>query len=270
MLKVLSLGAGVQSTTVFLMSCLGQLERLDCAIFADTQWEPEAVYNHLLWLESKAQEFRIPIYRVSKGNLRADALQSKVRAIEGSRAASMPLYTKQADGSIGMIRRQCTKEYKIDVVEKKIRSLLSLKRFQRAKPGSVEIWFGISSDEMRRVRMSDKLWKSHRYPLIFDKPTSRVGCLQWLKTNGFPEPPRSACIGCPFHSNHEWRQLKNNPKEWADAVEFDEAIRNSGGARGDVYLHRSGVPLKYVDLRTDAEKGQGEFWDNECMGVCGV
>lgn len=40
-LKVLSLGAGVQSTTVLLMSWAGELPPLDCAIFADTGWEPQ-------------------------------------------------------------------------------------------------------------------------------------------------------------------------------------------------------------------------------------
>ena len=39
-LRILSLGAGVQSSVVLLMSIKGILPRLDAAIFADTQWEP--------------------------------------------------------------------------------------------------------------------------------------------------------------------------------------------------------------------------------------
>ena len=35
-LNVLSLGAGVQSSTLLLMSCRGVLPKLDAAIFADT------------------------------------------------------------------------------------------------------------------------------------------------------------------------------------------------------------------------------------------
>ena len=38
-LRILSLGAGVQSSAVLLMSCDGVLPKLDCAIFADTGWE---------------------------------------------------------------------------------------------------------------------------------------------------------------------------------------------------------------------------------------
>ena len=49
-LRCLSLGAGVQSTTMALMAAHGALTPMpDCAIFADTGWEPEAVYDHLDW-----------------------------------------------------------------------------------------------------------------------------------------------------------------------------------------------------------------------------
>lgn len=43
MINVLSLVAGVQSTTVALMSIEGALPRLDHAVFADTGWEPQGV-----------------------------------------------------------------------------------------------------------------------------------------------------------------------------------------------------------------------------------
>jgi 3'-phosphoadenosine 5'-phosphosulfate sulfotransferase (PAPS reductase)/FAD synthetase len=48
-LRVLSLGAGVQSTTLALMAAHGEIEPPHCAIFADTGWEPRAVYDHLDW-----------------------------------------------------------------------------------------------------------------------------------------------------------------------------------------------------------------------------
>jgi hypothetical protein len=51
-LRILSLGAGVQSTTLALMAAHGEIGHVDCAIFADTQWEPRAVYVHLGWLAS--------------------------------------------------------------------------------------------------------------------------------------------------------------------------------------------------------------------------
>ena len=53
-LNVLSLGAGVQSTVMALMAAEGEITPMpDCAIFADTQFEPESVYTHLDWLETQ-------------------------------------------------------------------------------------------------------------------------------------------------------------------------------------------------------------------------
>ena len=42
-LRVLSLGAGVQSTTLALMIEKGEIPMVDCAIFADTMGEPKKV-----------------------------------------------------------------------------------------------------------------------------------------------------------------------------------------------------------------------------------
>jgi hypothetical protein len=50
-LRVISLGAGVQSTTMALMAAHGELTPTpDFAVFADTGNEPAAVYEHLKWL----------------------------------------------------------------------------------------------------------------------------------------------------------------------------------------------------------------------------
>ncbi len=53
---VLSLGAGWQSTALYLMAMDGEIPvRFDCAVFADTQAEPRAVYEHLAWLEAQGR-----------------------------------------------------------------------------------------------------------------------------------------------------------------------------------------------------------------------
>lgn len=99
---------------------------------------------------------------------------------------------------------------------------------------------------------------------------SRGDCFAWFKKNKLPEPPRSACIFCPFRSNNEWRLIKNNPKEWADAVYIDKVIRKKGGVRGDLFLHADRIPLDEIDLTTPEDHGQMTLFDNECAGVCGV
>ena len=74
MKHIISLGAGVQSSTMALMAAKGEITPMpDCAIFADTGWEPVRVYEWLDWLET---QLPFPLYRVSKGNLREDIVNS--------------------------------------------------------------------------------------------------------------------------------------------------------------------------------------------------
>ena len=112
LLEILSLGAGVQSTTVYLLAMDGALH-LDAAVFADTQDEPQAVYKHLEWLKSLRGP---PIYVRSKGRL-SSALTTVESAKYGkpTRFAAVPFFTKGADGEIGQTRRQCSREYKVEV-----------------------------------------------------------------------------------------------------------------------------------------------------------
>lgn len=68
-------------------------------------------------------------------------------------------------------------------------------------------------------------------------------------------------------TNEEWRNLTR--EEWAEAVDFDAAIRKVGGLTADTFVHRTCKPLDEVDLRTAEELGQ-QNWLNECEGMCGV
>ncbi|MDD3836681.1 MAG: hypothetical protein PHG43_02460, partial [Phenylobacterium sp.] len=75
-LRVLSLGAGVQSTTLALMAAHGEVGPMpDCAIFADTGWEPRAVREHLAWLMSP-NVLPFPVHVVSAGDIHADLLRA--------------------------------------------------------------------------------------------------------------------------------------------------------------------------------------------------
>jgi hypothetical protein len=279
-MRILSLGAGVQSSTILLMSCRGILPTIDAAIFADTQWEPHAVYNHLWWLAGEAMKAGIPLYVVSTGNIREDSERGMVRgrAVGAERWTSMPFYTKTlGDTKEGQVRRQCTSEYKLNPItlfEKRL--LLGLLPRQRVPPHTnIEQWIGISIDEKQRMRLSTEHWRTNSYPLIgwphqyLDRPWSRAMCQAWLATE-YPHRsiPRSACIGCPFHSNQEWRTMRDtDPLSWQEAITFDSAIRQCEGMRGETFLHRSCLPLAQVDLSTPQEHTP---WVQECLGMCGV
>ena len=262
-LRVISLGAGVQSTTLALMAAHGEIGPMpDCAIFADTGWEPAAVYDHLRWLRSDNM-LPFPVHVVAAGDIRADAI-AKVNST-GQRFASIPWFTLDRHGKRGMGRRQCTKEYKLRPIQREIVRLLGGKR----PAGGAEVWVGISMDEVVRMKPSRVRYVVNRWPLI-ERRMSRRDCLTWLSAKGYPQPPRSSCIGCPFHSDAEWRALRARPDEWADAVAIDEAIRHQPGLRAMQYMHASCVPLADVDLSTPEERGQLNLFVNECEGMCGV
>jgi len=104
---------------------------------------------------------------------------------DGERWASMPYQTRVEGASKeGMIRRQCTKEYKIQPIEKKLRELIGYLPRQVILTGVVAQWYGIPHDEMRHARLSDKRWIVNHYPLIFDIPSTRQSCEVWLKAHG--------------------------------------------------------------------------------------
>lgn len=264
MKRFLSLGAGVQSSTLALMIAHGELEPVDAAIFADTGWEPRKVYEWLNWLE---QQLPFPVHRVQRSNLRDDLIARKNST--GQRFAPVPWHMVMPNGDRALGRRQCTKEYKIEPLVKKERELLGLKPRQRAKGILCETLIGISTDEAMRMKPSLFPWKIHRWPLV-EKSMSRWDCLQWMERKGYPLPPKSSCIGCPFHSDDEWRSIRSDPEAWADALEMDEVIRSQNRIAGTQYMHRSCKPLAEVDLSTAADHGQIDTFNNECEGMCGV
>ena len=279
-LNILSLGAGVQSTTMALMAAHGEITPMpDCAIFADTGAEPAAVYRYLEWLAS-GNVLPFPVEIVQKGNIEADTFAS-VRGLQRSRgrSASAPFFTTGQDGRAAPLRRQCTSEYKIEPINRRLREMMGAGKGVRLKKGSQAIvWIGISTDEVYRVKPAQEWWQERRWPLI-EHRMNRWDCLEWLKRNDYPEPPRSACTFCPYRSNAEWRRLRDEaPDDFAKAVKLDDAIRPGFNSRvegdkrtGELYLHRSLTPLKDVDFSTEAERaGQADLFGEECEGMCGV
>lgn len=175
-----------------------------------------------------------------------------------------------------MLRRQCTQDYKLRPIQKKVREMLGLQRGRRGpKTPIVEQWIGISTDEAMRVKPSRYSYQKHRWPLI-EARMSRSDCLRWCERNGYPTPPKSACTFCPYQSNARWRTLRDgDPAAFAQAVKIDEAIRpGMAGPKHPQneqwFLHADRVPLANVDLSTAEDRGQLNLFINECEGMCGV
>tara|TARA_R110000765_G_scaffold297734_1_gene392826 strand:- start:52 stop:867 length:816 start_codon:yes stop_codon:yes gene_type:complete len=271
MLEVISLGAGVQSTVMALMAAKGELTPMpDCAIFADTMFEPEGVYTHLDWLET---QLPYPVYRVTGGDLRQETLDGGSKSLGNFQP--IPFYTIQ-DGKPGLGRRECTSHYKIKPVRAKMRQMLGLKKGERSKGVVSHSWIGISTDEAMRIKPTRDAWVENVWPLI-DADMSRQDCLRWFESR-YPlrALAKSACVACPFHNNSEWRDMKmNDPKSWQEAVDFDKRIRigrkkDKEESPTQQFVHPSRKPLDEVDFRNLEDFGQLNMFNGECEGMCGV
>lgn len=268
-IRVLSFGAGVQSSTLLRMMLVGEIEPVQHIVFADTGWEPKAVYDHMNEMRLLAEAAGIEFHIVTGGNIRQDSLDPE-RGF-----ASMPVHMVNESGKGAMGRRQCTREYKLAPLGKKQRELAGLEPGQRCKDHRITTVIGISWDESQRMKDPMFPWIVNEYPLV-DRRITRQQCLDWNRKNGYELPPRSACIGCPFHSDKEWREMKlYDTESWADAVNFDEAMRADpavadGLFGGQAYLHRKRIPLREVDLSNEEDRGQLNLFGNECEGMCGL
>jgi hypothetical protein len=269
-IHLISLGAGVQSSTMALMAACGEIEPMPkAAIFADTQDEPASVYRWLDWLE---KQLPFPVERVTAGKLSESALALRT-AGDGRQwtKTAIPNFTLATDGSVGRVpHRTCTRDYKIRPIVKAMRSLAKIPRGEKAL--RIIQWIGISRDEILRAKPGRDPWFRNRWPLIELRMT-RHACLNWMETKAFPRPPRSACVYCPLHSDSEWRSLKRDePEEFKRAVEFQNSLQASkhqatGGASVP-FLHKSCQPLEAIDF--DESDDQGLLWQDECEGHCGV
>ena len=259
----LSLGAGVQSSALLVMSAKGLYDcpRADIAVFADTGDEPQWVYDYLHdHLIPFGKKHGIPVHVVQQGHL-SEAYLS------GSGFASPPLFLVGPGSEPGMLRRQCTEKFKVRPIQRFVRQHLGYAPRQRVKHVVTSLQ-GISIDESHRMKTNPMTWITNRYPLV-DAEVDRRKCEQVVRDAGLPTPKRSACVYCPFHSDHFWNDLKTqHPTEFAKAVAFDRAIRRNDGRRGVGYLHSSRQPLDEVDF--DPTRDQIDMFGNECEGMCGV
>jgi hypothetical protein len=290
-----AMGAGVQSTTIALLAAEGVIPKPRFAVFSDTGWESQKVYDHLDKLDREVlAPSGISLVRVRKSNIRQDVSSPHSPDL-------IPLYIKNSKtGRNGITRRQCTSVYKIHPINRWVREQLGATvktvvckycngKGQRATPwlvtageqdfhgrcfpceGSgtrrlvghvrdrgawVVSYIGFSVDEIERVSASRERYVVNSFPLL-DLGMSRDDCYDYLGDRGWGETVKSACIGCPFHSNAEWRKIKADPVQWADVVEVDASIRHLPGRDSIGFLHGSRVPLEIADISTGGDEELG-------------
>ena len=265
-LRVVSFGAGVQSTVMLLMAAKGELSPMpDVAIFADTQFEPPHIYEHLNWCKTELKRLtndRVKLEITTGGNLKRNEEQGL--NVLGQAYNTIPFFT-----DTGLGRRQCTTDYKIRPIRKSVREKLGVQKHKKVpKETLVEQWIGISTDEIERVKEARDKWTINRFPLI-EAGMSRGDCHQWFKKH-YPDRPlvKSACVACPYHNNATWREMKKDqPELWEEACAFDESIRKIAANGKDQFVHSSATPLRQANL---GDEDTPELFLGECDGMCGV
>jgi hypothetical protein len=231
------------------MAGLGEIELLDAAIVADTQWERKHTRKVFKFYKTWAENHGIPVEIVTAG---------KIRELGATEHIHIPFWTETG----APLQRQCTSEFKIKPIKRGMRHLAGFSENKSPHPrsGQFESWIGISWDEWERMSTSEVKYITNRYPLV-ERKITRWDCEENFKRLGLPIPSKSACIGCPYRDATSWLEMKNNdPDEFEDAIAFDEANRHNPLAdRGklnadNLYVWHGCIPLRDVDFETEVKK----------------
>lgn len=256
--QVVSLGGGVASTALFLMSLHGEIEN-PCghAVFADTGAELEATHATIAKLTDYAVGFGVPVTIVQShlGVITDNALKPD------SKVGDIPFYTLDGEGKPTQLQKYCTNEFKTYPIWKWFRSELGA-TFKRP----VTYWLGYTVNEVYRMKEARVKYVVRRYPLI-EKRIGRDECYRYLEKYGFTETAASACWCCPYRNNQEYGILTD--AEHSKAVAFERAINDrgmiTGKQTGDLRIHRSLEPLSDKPYLNEE---QGELFDMCGGGSC--
>ena len=279
-LTFLSFGGGTQSSAIALLLIHHPEKFTEKGLtipaninFADTGAEPAPVYDHIEKMQKLLEDAGYK-FNICK-NLDKDGNFKPLDDIS-ARASTVPLFTRTPEG-VGMLKRQCTNEFKISPLTKFVRESLGYKPRQRVKH-DIKLWLGISTDESQRMKTNRVNWITNVYPLI-ELGLSRSHCVALGQYYLGYQVPKSACYFCPFTNHERWLSMKqNDPETFQKAVEFDRKVRDLptfGKSNYPCYIHSSGTPLESAVL--DQPFIPGLFHSSElrgflqeCEGHCGV
>lgn len=200
-MKILSWGLGLQSTALIEMSLSGDYDipKLDAAIFADTGYEHE--YSHEIY------DFYAP--RAIKAGIKVEKIGGQDILNDQFNHVDLPLFILGTDR---MIKRKCTRDYKIRPIQREIRDLLGVNRRGRLAADLVTLWLGITVDEIHRAKDSRVAYITHQFPLLV-LGFHRDDCTTYLKNKGLPIPGKSSCKFCPFQQPYEWAEKSLEDRE---------------------------------------------------------
>lgn len=243
--RIISLGAGVQSTAMVLMAIEGRIQA-DYAIFADTGSEKPETYYYL-------QSFLLP-YALRKG------FRIEIIRWDGPyNTRKKPLHQwYYEDKSLPFrMNRGCTDNWKI----RPLRRYLA-----EHEPTGAIILIGFSLDEVTRMRDSDKPQYPNEYPLI-DLRLTREDLLKYFQKHKFPIPAKSGCFMCPFARKSDWAHLKREqPELFAVACEMEERAERDLPLQDQTFYPLSGS--KKLRNRFPNQNLRHILDEFPCQGYC--
>ena len=235
---VFSCGGGVQSTACLVLAAQGLIpyrtfvfanvgdkaEDPRTLRYVDEVLKPYADANGIDWVDLQRQR---------RDGTPVDLWEDLQRPV---RAINIPV--RMANGAPG--RRNCTAEFKIKPIARWIK---------RHAPNCT-LGKGISTDEPHRATPSreDDGYTS-AYPLI-QLGISRQDCLRIVSAAGLPQPPKSSCWFCPYHTTDQWTAMRNERPELFDAAcQLEKHLNGKRRTMGrdDVFISgigaRKGLPI---------------------------
>lgn len=275
-MKILSCGSGMQSTALALMACENAKKPethsavpvYDAIIFCDLGNEPEWVYKQTDFIAEACKNAGIPFY-VLDSPMYEDLTSNYGKR----RVVSVPFWAINEDGKKSKMPRNCTLEYKVNLITKFVRwELLGYKKGQRTKPEDInahEMHMGFSYEERKRCRENPHKLFVNKFPLV-EMKLERKDNYAYIRDVWGLETKASACNICPFHRNYFFNYLKDhNKKDYESVLAFDEILETetkNTKIKGQLFISRSRKRVKDLtpeecdDAETFDYKGQ-QIWN---------
>lgn len=237
-MKILSCGAGMQSSALHLMSCENAFARArgrppvwpkvpiyDVSVFCDLGFEPPWVAGQVDFLRRAGESCGVPLV-ILKSPLYEDFMEN----FGERRTISIPWWTLSADGHKSKMPRNCTLDYKVNVISRYVRwQLLGYRKHQRLREEdrkAHEMHMGFGAEESRRCKDSPNPMFVNHFPLV-EMGLTRADTYAYIKEVWGLETKASACTFCPFHRNYFFQYLREHePKQFARVVAVDHLLRD--------------------------------------------
>lgn len=249
-MKILSFGAGMQSTALALMSCENAMVKTavfpevpvyDDVVFCDLGFEPPWVLEQVEFVRQACATAGIH-FKVIEAPLYQDFTSN----FGERRAISIPWWTLSGDGHKSKLPRNCTIDYKVNVIAKYIRwDLLGYRKGQRLHPKDKkahEMHMGFSYEERRRCKENPNPMLVNRFPLV-DMALVRADNYAYIRDRWGLETKASACTFCPFHRNYFYDFLRRqHPETYEELLKVDELLRDKNPKppmESDLFISRS-------------------------------